>query len=80
MGNNRFVLQSKANGKYVSASDSTNFILVANQEIITKKTIFILVRVEYGVGLKSEEGDKYVSAENYGYDPLVADRSGVDQW
>jgi hypothetical protein len=73
-GGGSFALRAVANGLYVS-SDAPNDIIIASKTYVGSTEQFIL-----DVSLRSQANNSFVSAENAGQQPLIANRAAIGTW
>lgn len=75
----RIVLQSATNGQFVSLNGLGQ--LIAQDAVAGLSNIFTVGLTQDGyISLKANINDRYVSAENVGTEPLIANRTTIGDW
>ncbi|SFE18189.1 Alpha-L-arabinofuranosidase B, catalytic [Actinacidiphila alni] len=73
-------LKAHANGKYVDAPNSTTSLIADATSVGTNETFTMVANNNGTVNLKAHSDNQWVTAENKGDSPLIANRGGPGPW
>jgi hypothetical protein len=72
--------RTHANGKYVDAPNNTTSLIADATSIGTAETFDMFTDTDGTIGLRAHSDNNWVTAENAGSAPLIANRTAVGQW